>query len=100
MPGFNIKGKETIKTDLGSILTLLSTMVVLIYAISKSSHIRSISGQTISMYFEENDHITSDNQLNLNDRNFRIAFAFEDKNGLLTNTSYIRWIFRIHRKKD
>ena len=77
VPGFNIKGKDTIKSGIGSVLTLTSVLIVLVYAISKTTHLQSVTGQTISMYYE-NQETSRENQLNLNDRNFRIAFSFED----------------------
>ena len=35
--------------------------------------------------------------MNLNDRNFRIAFSFEEKKAkeLKDDPSYVRWIFRV-----
>ena len=53
VPGFSLKGKNTIKTNLGSVLTLCSLVIVLIYVVSKMQHIRSVTGQTVSMYFED-----------------------------------------------
>ena len=48
------------------------------------------------MYYEEQE-TSIDNQLNLNDRNFRIAFSFEEKKAkkLKNDPRYVRWIFRI-----
>ena len=44
VPSFNVKGENTINSNVGSILTLISAVVVLIYAVAKTSHIQSVSG--------------------------------------------------------
>ena len=101
MPGFHLKGKNVIKTNVGSALTLITAVIVLIYAVAKSSNLRSVAGQTISMHYE--DFLTSsENQLNINDLNFRIAFAFEDMQTktLIKDPRYVRWIFKISEYKD
>ena len=101
VPGFNLKGDYAIKTSIGSALSLISAVIVLIYAASKTSHIQSVTGQTISTYFTAED-TSRENKLNLNDRNFRIAFAFEnfDTGKLVDDPHYVRWIFRITGYKD
>ena len=76
IPSFSLKGKNTINSSMGGAMTLICCIIMLIYAAAKMSHIQSVAGQTIAMFYE--DHGTSrENQLNLNDRNFRIAFAYE-----------------------
>ena len=44
VPSFNVKGDNTINSNVGSILTLISAVVVLIYAVAKTSHIQSVNG--------------------------------------------------------
>ena len=44
IPGFNLKGENTIKTSLGSALTFILAVIVLIYAASKMSHLHSVTG--------------------------------------------------------
>ena len=39
VPGFNLKGDSKISSSLGSAVTLISGIVVLIYAASKMSHL-------------------------------------------------------------
>ena len=77
IPSFGLKGKSTISTSLGGAMTLICSVVVLIYAASKMTLLQAVKGQTISLFYD--DHATSpENQLNLNERNFRIAFSFEE----------------------
>ena len=94
MPGFHLKGKNVIKTNVGSALTLIAAVIVLIYAVAKSSTLRSVQGQTISMHYE-NYLTNSESPLNINDLNFRIAIAFEDwrTKTLINDPRYVRWIF-------
>ena len=44
MPGFNLDGESTIKSNLGSALTLICSAVALIYTLTKATHLQSISG--------------------------------------------------------
>ena len=100
IPSFNLKGQARIVTSMGGAMTLICGIVVLIYAAAKLSHIRAVIGQSISMYHEH--HGTSrENQMNLSDRNFRIAFAFEkyESKKYINDPRYVRYIFR-HRGMD
>ena len=101
VPGFNLKGETMISTSVGSALTLISAVIVLIYAISKTTHLQSVTGQTISMYFESQD-TSKENLLNLNEREFRIAFSFENfaTKQLMGDPRYVRWIIRMMGTKD
>ena len=58
-------------------MSLLMVTVVLIYAISKSRHIQTVNGQTISTYQVDGENDSQDNLLNPNERNVRVAFKFE-----------------------
>ena len=53
------------------------------------------------MYTEREDS-SRDNPFNLNDRNFRIAFTFEQytTKKLMNDPRYVRWIFRIAGTQD
>ena len=57
-------------------MTLLIAIVAMIYATSKARHIQTVNGQTISTYEIDGENRTPDSALNLNDRDFRIAFKF------------------------
>ena len=101
LPGFSLKRQNKISSSLGSALTLISAIVVLIYAATKASHMQSVAGQTISMYFESQD-TTRENPMNLNERNFNIAFSFEKLLAmkLVNDPRYVRWIFRYSEYRD
>ena len=53
------------------------------------------------MYYN-NEDTSRDNQLYLNDRDFRIAFSFEStlEEKLIYDPSYVRWIFREYGFQD
>ena len=42
--GFNIRGEQYFTTRLGSLMTLISAAIILIYAVTKAQHVHSISG--------------------------------------------------------
>ena len=75
MPGFNVSGKTDVRTSIGGLLSLMAGLIVLVYAVSKSTHIASVTGATISTYEKAADY-TKENPIDLNQRNVKIAFAF------------------------
>mgnify|MGYP001485282626 CR=1 FL=1 len=88
-------------TVFGSVLSLIITVVVLIYATAKSSHLQSVSGQTISVYDENHDH-DHKNPLLLNDIGFRFAVSFESVVGKKAKNDprFLRWIVSIFTEGD
>ena len=98
IPSFGLKGKTTINTSLGGAMTLICGVIILIYAATKMSLLQSVRGQTISFYYDYHD-TSPENRLNLNERNFKIAFSFEDylTRKLKNDPRYVRWILRILR---
>ena len=101
VPGFNLRGNDVIRSKLGVVMTLICFIIVLVYALAKASHIQSVSGQTISTYYEAHD-TSSDNSLYLNDLDFRIAFAIEDNLSTVSkhDPKYVRWVFRIQKTRN
>ena len=57
-------------------LSLIVSVVVLLYGSTKSSHLQSVRGATISTY-EEVYESSKDNALDMNERNLKVAFAIE-----------------------
>ena len=58
-----------------------------------------MQGATISRY-EVDAYSTPNNALDLNARNFRVAFAFDGylDEKLKADPRYVKWIFRVHYK--
>ena len=75
MPGFNVNGKTDVRSSIGGFLSLLVGLILLVYALSKSTHLASVTGATISTYEQAADY-TKENPINLNQRNAKVAFAF------------------------
>ena len=77
-------------------MTMLIAIIALVYAISKANHIQTVNGQEISSYEDENEYRTRENQLNLNERNFRVAFKYGHAlpHYSLDDPRYIRRIIR------
>ena len=82
-------------------MSLIITLVVICYGLTKSTHLQSVRGATISTY-EEKANSSPDNGLNINDRNLRFAFAFEGylDRKIKNDPRYVKWIFRQSYKKD
>ena len=75
MPGFNVSGKTDIRSSIGGFLSILAGLIVLVYAMSKATHLASVTGANISTY-EQEAEFTKENPINLNQRNVKMAFAF------------------------
>ena len=96
LPSFNIKGKDHVYTLGGGVITMLITIVVLAYAAVKFEHLTSRYSPNMSSYLTD---IGENENMNLTQRNFRIAFSIENYNSdkfLKNDTDYVRWLFRIY----
>ena len=101
MPRLNLKGEETITTNFGAMLSLIVSVLVLLYGITKSSHLQNVKGATISTYEEKADS-SQTNALDINERNLRVAFAVEGflDEEMKADPRYVKWIFRQSYRKD
>ena len=75
IPFFNIRGKTSISTQVGGLLTILIAFVIAMYAIIKGEHMLSKYNPNINDYYVD---VATGEEANLNDNNFRIAFSIED----------------------
>lgn len=96
VPSFNVKGDAKIRSSLGSFLTTVCVVIVLIYSLTKSAHLQSVNGQTISTY-TVNSNSSLENPLNLSKRKFRMAVSFEGvfDEKLKDDAQYVRWFARL-----
>ena len=74
--------------------------IVLLYGITKFIDLESKNNPNVSFYIKEG-HFESE-QINLNEKNFRIAFAIEGyfTKDLKYDPRYVKWIFRIRSTED
>ena len=75
MPGFNLSGKTEVRTSFGGFLTLLAALIIFVYAVSKSTHLASVTGATVSTY-DQDAEFSQENPLDLNAEKVKIAFSF------------------------
>ena len=101
LPSFNIKGQTEVKTNLGTIMSILLTIAVLFYAAIKFIQLHSKSNPVISS-FQEAFQTDEQNPINLNAMGFRAAFAFEGfvDNELKDDPRFVKNIARYIVKKD
>ena len=52
LPSFNLQGKPAVSSRLGTSLTFIAGVVVLIYALAKLTLVSNVQGQSVS-YYEE-----------------------------------------------
>ena len=101
LPGFNIKGRQQVNTMFGGASRLLLLMIVMLYAATKLIHLMSKANPNVSSYIREGS-FTEEDILNLNQMNFKIAFAVEGfvTKDLKYDPRYVKWIFRMYGKKN
>ena len=80
-------------------MILLST--VLLYATVKFIQLKQLANPVVSSYIKEL-YFGIDEHLNMNERNFKVAFAVEGfrTKDLKYDPRYVKWIFRMYGKKD
>ena len=97
---FNVKGKGTIQTKCGGLITLTIVIVILVYATIKFEHLVTKFNPQMSSYLQD---VESYEKLNLKEKGFRIAIALEDyftPKSLKDDPAYIKWVIQIWGKKD
>ena len=100
IPTFNIRGKTSVSTKAGGLLTICITTVVLMFAIIRGDHMISKYNPNIQDYQVD---IGKDQQANLNEYKFRIAFTVEDfyaPHRFKDDDRYVKWVFRRLGLKD
>ena len=63
---------------MGGIFTIFSFLIVLMFAILKFSHLMTRHKPTMFSYLKENDYSINGEEVDLSERNFRIAVTIED----------------------
>ena len=75
VPGFNIKGQDSVKTRIGGVLTLIISATVLLYAVVKFTHLYTKHNPLFSSYLVDIDEKET---LNLSEEpDFRFAVTIE-----------------------
>ena len=101
LPTFNIRGSEKVTTILGGCFSLILFMVVFMYGALKFSHLMTKHNPQIGSYFKENE--MSGVSLNLNDKNYRIAFTIESYMSPKVQKNdprYVKYLFRLYGKRN
>ena len=76
LPGFNIKGSDVVTSMVGGVASIIIFAIVLLYGAIKFIHLQSKTNPNVASYIREGSYSSAD-ILDLNDMNFRIAFAAE-----------------------
>ena len=101
MPGLNIKGKEKVVTIVGGFFTLILAMTILSYSILKFSNLILKPNPIINSYFDENG--MSGVKINLNERNYRLAFTVESfREPILQRNDprYVKYLVREYGRRN
>ena len=100
LPHFNIKGKERVNSIIGGLCTLMLLMTVSMYSTLKFSYLITKHNPNISSYyiFDEMSGI----EVNLNKRNYRVAFSVESFFNPVEqkrDPRYVKYLFRMYGKR-
>ena len=101
IPSFNMRGRTSIASWVGSLLSLLIFCIILIYAALKMVQLLSRANPNVSSYIEQNFFDSSD-VINFKEKGIRFAFGIEgflDKE-LKQDERYVKKIMRLVGKKD
>ena len=100
IPNFNIRGRKSMRTQIGGICTVLVAITIIMYTTIKFVHLLTKYNPNINDYFVDKEIGTV---ANLNEQNVRIAFNVEDYYApwhFKNDENYVKWIFRMYGKKD
>ena len=101
MPSLNIKGKEKVYTIVGGFFTLILLMTIFSYSILKFSNLITKPNPIINSYYEENG--MSGVKVNLNERNYRLAFTVESfRSPILQRNDprYVKYLVREYGRRN
>ena len=76
-------------------------IIVLLYGITKLIDLESKNNPNVSFFIKEG-HFNQGKQINLTERDFRIAFAVEGyyTEDLKYDPRFVKWIFKMHNVQD
>ena len=101
VPGFNVKGQNTVTSRTGGMITLLISIVVILYAAVKFIHLYTRHNPLLGSYYQD---VPNDEILNLSEqKEFKIAFSVEnyyEPKKMKNSPEYVKWLFRLVTKKD
>ena len=101
VPGFNVKGQNTVTSRTGGMITLLISIVVILYAAVKFVHLYTRHNPLLSSYYQD---VTANEILDLSEqKEFKIAFSVEDytePRKLKNSPEYVKLYLRLQTKKD
>ena len=101
VPGFNVRGKESVTTIVGSIVSILVFLIVVFYGANKLTFLIERRNPQISSFIERGA-VTKHDETNLMNANIKFAFGIEgflDKK-LKNDPAYVKWIVRQVRRID
>ena len=96
LPTFILKGRDKVTTRTGGVATIVITIIALMYALLKFSHLIDKHNPMMSTYFKE-DYWKSEDLINLGERNVRLAFTIEDHldpKKQKNDPKYVKWLVR------
>ena len=76
IPGFNLKGRSTVASIPGCLVSFLILVMLFLYGTHKLGQLISKTNPNVSSYVEKSI-FTSDDVLNMKENGIRIAFGFE-----------------------
>ena len=101
LPGFNLKGQKTMKTNLGALVSLFQITLVILFASVKFIELESRAGYDISSH--DQLYLSSrSNPANFSELDFKVAVSFvgyRDQQ-FKNDSKYVKWITRMVGSRD
>ena len=93
LPKFNMRGEETIKTNIGGCCSIIVIYISLMYAAHKFNHLVTRHNPQVLSYEVENAFGEED-RLDTSQSDFMLAVALEDFNTgeIKKDPTYVKWI--------
>ena len=96
LPTFILKGRDKVTTRSGGVATIVITIIALMYAALKFSHLVDKHNPMMSSYYKE-DYYKGSDLVNLSERKVRFAFSVEDHlepKKQKNDPKFVKWLVR------
>lgn len=101
LPTFILKGRDKVTTRSGGVATIVITIIALMYAALKFSHLVDKHNPMMSSYYKE-DYYKGSDLVNLSERKVRFAFSVEDHlepKKQKNDPKFVKWLVRQSGKR-
>ena len=94
IPQFNVKGKNSVRTHLGGVITIFAVSLTFLFALLKFQHLMENRNPSITT-FQQEIEANHDNGFDLENEGFMIAFGIDTySEGSKNDERFVKWVAR------